>query len=154
MTVPVHFQRNEEAEVETQSIEAHDILREMLTGSDRLGAPASHPDDVDNPFAAFLREFASGAAPYVSIREFSRFSTDYNVCPDEIDSVATGDERLGQAIREGKVLLKDIPARLRSSAHAGERVAWLRARLAEEIQASIAAVPILPDGEDDEEASS
>lgn len=157
LTVPVAFQRDEEAEVEAQSIEACDILGELLTESDRLDGPASYSDGADNPFAAFLREFASEAAPFASIREFSRFETDYDVCPDEIDRLAMGDETLARGIREGTVLLKDIPARLRSKEHAVERAEWLRARIAEEIKESIAALPLGLDGEesrDGTEASS
>ena len=91
----------------------------------------------DNPFASYLRELKAKLAISGIVDVDSggtRFGAplkfpDYDICRDELDSIANGSARAKMALETGYARLSEIPEELRAEDAGEERAKWLEDRL-------------------------
>ena len=92
---------------------------------------------TDNPFAGYLRELkaklgitgdvdvSSGNLMFGSPLKFP----DYDICRDELDSIANGSTNAKRALETGHARLSEIPKELMAEDAGEERAKWLEDRL-------------------------
>ena len=92
---------------------------------------------TDNPFAGYLRELkaklgitgdvdvSSGNLVFGSPLKFP----DYDICRDELDSIANGSTNAKRALETGHARLSEIPEELMAEDASEERTQWLEDRL-------------------------
>lgn len=119
-------------EDEARSIRARDIFGLQLNDPDIQPPPL--PRGVDpvgqwNPFELHVREWFERSGEVGGIHEWECGPV-YSVCREAALAFAGGDEDLATALQEGWVGVHEVPAELRGSDMAEQRLQWLRARVA------------------------
>ena len=125
----------EAIEAEEKSIAKADLFGEHLLGCMTYDLDPS----TDNPFASYLRRLKaeldipsvvdvdSGDLMFGSPLKF----LDYDICRDELDSIANGSPAAQVALEAGHARLSEIPEKLMAEDAGEERAKWLKDKLSD-----------------------
>jgi transcriptional regulator with XRE-family HTH domain len=125
---------------EESSIEKNDIFGHVLLESADDDLEIGFDPEQTNPFADFIGKMIETlGAPIEIYKDYLGMPDtglwEYQIAPAEMERITGGDPRATMALNRVYVRLRDIPEDLMPDDQTEPRVAWLRAKLPEEIWA-------------------
>ena len=130
---------NEGIAAEENSIDKADLFGERLFSDTSILMDDFFDPSTDNPFTSYLHELKSelDIPGVVDVGSGNlRFGwplkfPDYDICCDELDGIANGDDFAKMALETGDARLSEIPEELMAEDAGEERAKWLEDKLSD-----------------------